>query len=96
MKYIKCFESIRKFRIGDIVVPLKDTQYTNSHDAYVVSGEFSPEYCRTVLKYDGWAYNLETEYEYDTTLFKEIELRESTLEEREKFRIKKITTNYNL
>ena len=97
MKYIKLFEAEKKkFCAGMLVTPLKDTKYASSNKAYKISGEYSPEYCVVVLKYNGWAYSLETDYEYDTNIFRETDLRVPTLEEYEEYSIRNDANKYNI
>lgn len=99
MKYIKTFEGV-KFKVGVLAVPLNNTKYASKDKVYKVHGRYSPEYCKRVLKYNGWAYSLYTDYEYDTTLFKDSELRHPTPEELEVYMLTQSINNtskkYNL
>jgi len=99
MKYLKSYQSkrpVKKFYTGDIVTPLKDTKNVRSNKAYMITGEYTPEFCVTVLKYNGWAYGLKTENEYDTIIVKESELRQPTPQELEIYELEKDTNKYNL
>jgi len=96
-KLNKTYETLKKrFKTGDLVTPLITTKYTSPNKAYLITGESSPIYCRTILKYNGWAYGLETDDEYDTTDFKDSDLRFSTPEEIEQFKLQKDINKFNL
>jgi hypothetical protein len=82
MKYIKEYYATQApshFNCNDWVISAFSTPKVDSNRAYQIAGEYSPEYNRTVNKYNEWSYSLiNPDHDLDTTLFRESQLRRAT------------------